>query len=58
MILVTLILCLSFFIYKNNILSEEDAIAETHETTNYSKYEDLSTAEIKTPIIQKALSDN
>ena len=57
-VLMAFILCLSFFFYKNNILSEEDAIAETHETTNYSKYEDLSTAEIKTPIIQKALSDN
>lgn len=56
-ILVALILCSVFFIYKHNKVSE-NIIANPSETTNYSKYEDLSTSEIKTPIIQKALSDN
>lgn len=54
--IIVIILCIYLFVFHDNKWNE--SLLNQEEKVNYSEYIDLSTSEIKTPIIQKALSDN
>ena len=53
--IIVIILCIYLFVFHDNKWNE--SLLNQEEKVNYSEYIDLSTSEIKTPIIQKALSD-
>ena len=54
--IIVIILCIYLFVFHDNKWNE--SLLNQEEKVNYSEYIDLSTSEIKTPIIQKTLSDN
>jgi Leucine-rich repeat (LRR) protein len=54
--IIVIILCIYLFVFHDNKWNE--SLLNQEEKINYSEYIDLSTSEIKTSIIQKALSDN